>query len=394
MADVFYLSYDFQGAHYDLHVAGTEWTVLPSPMSPFVKLIENSVVWAKERLEAGKIAEGLEMLERCFQMQQADQVVEGVFGPFRRRFADAYAQEAAKYGQWWADSLYYSDRAKQLEPTHPAANAHEKAVIARLGAIAFIPGACAGAIVAIAGMVSNRPDVAAVGAITPIVMSALLWFLYGKKALNTVFVISASLAAPAIAGMTFYTIGSTKYATPEDGWLYSGIAGVVLSLIMAGAAGFLPSSLRRERAKAPKNSRESLAQALHQKDWEDIKSSYKTGPFPAVRDRDVLVGSRAEAVAHESGQGVSTRTLGVWLSILGVTLGAIFIWLYSSSQTRLQRIEAEQRAQQATEEAERRRAETEQMAQKPSAVKTPRSDTPKSLESEDRDHLARANKAS
>jgi serine/threonine protein kinase/type II secretory pathway pseudopilin PulG len=354
MADVLHVGYDFQGAQYDLRVAGTEWTA-HAPMSPFVKLIENSVGWAKERLETGKIADGLKMLERCFQMQQADQVVEGVFRAFRKRFADAYAQEAAKYGQWWAESLYFSDRAKQLEPGHPAATAHDKAVTARLGAIAFVPGACAGAIVAIAGMVSNRPDVAVVGAITPIVMSALLWFLYGKKALNTVFVISASLAAPAIAGMTFYTIGSTKYSTPEDTWLYSGIAGVILSVIMATAAACLPSSLRRERTKAPKNSRESLAraQAFQQKDWEEIKASYKTGPFPATGEAFSSADSvRAKSVATDRGKGISTRTLTVLLSILAVVLGAVFVSLYASSTARLQRQEAEQAAEKALGEVQ------------------------------------------
>ena len=134
LADVLHVGYDFQGTQYDLCVAGTEWTV-HAPMSPFVKLIENSVLWANERLEVGMIPEGLKMLERCFQMQQADQAVEGVFRLFRKRFADAYAQEAVSYGKWWAESLYFSDRARQLEPSHSAATAHEKAVVTRLGAI-------------------------------------------------------------------------------------------------------------------------------------------------------------------------------------------------------------------------------------------------------------------
>src|SRR5208337_1726848 len=46
----------------------------------------------------------------------------------------------------------------------------------------------------------------------------------------------------------------------------------------------LPRRFRRQRTKAAKNIRESLAQAqaFYQKDWEDIKSSYKTGPFADI----------------------------------------------------------------------------------------------------------------
>jgi len=283
MADVVRVGYEFQGSSYDLRVAGKEWAV-HAPMSRFVKLIENSVTWAREKLEAGKIADGLKMLERCFQMQQADDVVEGVFRTFRKRFADAYAHEAAKYGKWWAESLYYSDRAKQLEPAHSAALAHERAVLGRLVASTFAPGICAGTVGAIAGVIGDRLDVGVIGAITPLILSVLLWLLYGKQALNTIFVIALSVATAAIAGMTFYSIGTTTYPTEGDAWLYSGIAGLVLCVIGAGAAWFLPKRLRRERACLPKGIRESLSRAetLCQEDWGEIKASYRIGPFPAL----------------------------------------------------------------------------------------------------------------
>ena len=123
MADVLHISYELRvGAMIWRCGHGMNRSRRPWPIR---QLIENSVGWAKERLETGKIADGLKMLERCFQMQQADQVVEGVFRAFRKRFADAYAQEAAKYGQWWAESLSFGSR-KAIRTTASDGYCHRK----------------------------------------------------------------------------------------------------------------------------------------------------------------------------------------------------------------------------------------------------------------------------
>jgi len=280
MADVFHIRYDFQGSSYDLHLVGTNRTVR-SRMSPFVQLVENGTVWAKTKLEAGKIAEGLRMLERCLEMQQADPAVEAVLRLFRERFADAYAKEAAANGKWRAESCYYSDRAKQMQPGHQGAAAHEKWVAAWLGAITFLPGICAGTIVAISGFAGNRSDVGVTGLVTTILLVILLWFLYGRKALNTALLMLTSLLGETIAGVAFYTIGSTHYPTEEAGWLYSGIAGIVLSVVMVAVAMLLPKNVRRENIKGSEDLRSSLARAqkLFQEDWEDIKASYPLGEF-------------------------------------------------------------------------------------------------------------------
>jgi len=280
MADVFHIRYDFQGSSYDLHLVGTNRTVR-SRMSPFVQLVENGTVWAKTKLEAGKIAEGLRMLERCLEMQQADPAVEAVLRLFRERFADAYAKEAAANGKWRAESCYYSDRAKQMQPGHQGAAAHEKWVAAWLGAITFLPGICAGTIVAISGFAGNRSDVGVTGLVTTILLVILLWFLYGRTALNTALLVLMSLLGETIASVVFYTIGSTHYPTEEAGWLYSGIAGIVLSVVMVAVAMLLPKNVRRENIKGSEDLRSSLARAqkLFQEDWEDIKASYQLGEF-------------------------------------------------------------------------------------------------------------------
>jgi len=271
-ADVLEIKYDFQGAPYDLYIVGKEWTV-HAPTNPFVKLIENSAAWAKQKLETGKVADGLKMLNRCLEMGQADHVVESVLRPFCDRLADAYAREAAAYGKWWAESLYYSDRAKQMQPAHPAASAHEKAVTRWLGGIAFLPGVCAGIVTASLGFANLRPDVGTIGLVTPIVLSILLWFFYGRKARSTALMILLSFVGAAMASVILYVIGTTPYPTQETAWLYSGSAGAMLSVGMIVITALLPKSLRREHVQVPKDLRLllSLAQKSFQEDWEDIQ---------------------------------------------------------------------------------------------------------------------------
>jgi hypothetical protein len=80
--------------------------------------------------------------------------------------------------------------------------------------------------------------------------------------------------------MAFHTLASQAAATEEEGWELSGAVSLVLLLTMAATA-LLPKSIRREDFRGAENVRESLAQAqkFFDEDWEDIKETYKTGPF-------------------------------------------------------------------------------------------------------------------
>ena len=90
------------------------------------------------------------------------------------------------------------------------------------------------------------------------------------------------------------------------------------------------------------------AQAFQQKDWEEIKASYKTGPFPATGEAFSSADSvRAKSVARDRGEGINTRTLIVLLSILAVVLRRGLCLAVCKLKCRLQRQEAEQAAEKA-----------------------------------------------
>jgi hypothetical protein len=199
-ADVIQVDYTFQSGLYHLRLVGDMWAV-HAPMSPLVKLVENTVTWVQERLENGEVGRGLKMLKRCFDMQQADHVVEPVFRSFRKRLADAYASEAASLGNWSAESRYFSDRAKQLEPAHSAASMHERAVRRTLNVFTFVPPTIAAVICALVGSTSNRPDVAVLGVATPVLLSILFWVIYVRRALNTVIVFCLPVITAAVSVM-------------------------------------------------------------------------------------------------------------------------------------------------------------------------------------------------
>jgi len=278
MADVLYIAYEFEGEPYDLWLAGRGWAV-HAPMNPFVTLVEKSVAWAAHRLERGEIGEGLSVLQRCADMRQADDVVEHVFRSFRTRLADAYAGKAASLGAWSAESLYYSDRARQLDQRHRAALAHENSVTRALGAITLLPAIVAAVMCAVVAYTMGRADAVLIGAPTALLLSAVLWAGYGRRALNTVAVLGLSLLGASACGAAFYNVAAQCSVANQHPWLHSGATALVLLLAMAVTAALLPRGLRREGLHLANHLRESLsrAQSLFAEDWDDVKEFYGAG---------------------------------------------------------------------------------------------------------------------